>query len=83
MPPTDRLVSFQGTFVPLQRVESDRRSIGDSRPSLERIYPSKAAFLTAVDGATRGLVKQRFLLPEDGVVARERMERTWDWVNTH
>ena len=83
MPPTDRLVSFQGTFVPLQRVESDRRSIGDSRPSLERIYPSKAAFLTAVDGATRALVKQRFLLPEDGVVARERMERTWDWVNTH
>ncbi|HET7188870.1 MAG TPA: alpha/beta hydrolase domain-containing protein [Gemmatimonadaceae bacterium] len=83
IPPTDRLVSFQGTFVPLQRVEADRRSIGDSRPSLERVYPSKGAFLTAVDGATRALVKQRFLLPEDGPVARERMERTWDWVNTH
>lgn len=83
IPPTDRLVSFQGTFVPLQRVESDRRSLGDSRPSLERMYPSKTAFLTAVDRATRALVTQRFLLPEDGAVARERMERTWDWVNTH
>jgi hypothetical protein len=47
------------------------------------VYPSKTAFLTAVDAATRALVKERFLLPEDGLVARERMERTWDWVNTH
>lgn len=83
VPPTDKLVSFQGTFVPLQRVEADRRSIGDSRPSLERVYSSKAAFVTAVDGATRALVKERFLLPEDAPAARQRMELTWDWVNTH
>ena len=82
-PPTDRLVSFQGTFVPLQRVEADRRSIGDSRPSLERMYKSMDAFLEAVDRATETLVRQRFLLPEDRATARERMERTWEWVNTH
>ena len=83
VPPTDRLVSFQGTFVPLQRVEADRRRIGDRRPSLERTYRSREVFLTAVDGATRTLVSQRFLLPEDRRVARDRMERTWDWVNQH
>jgi hypothetical protein len=83
LPPTDRLVSFQGTFVPLQRVEADRRRSGDSRPSLERLYPSREAFLTAVDRATATLVSQRFLLPEDVRAARDRMERTWDWVNTH
>jgi hypothetical protein len=83
VPPTDRLVSVQGTFVPLQRVESDRVAIGDSRPSLERLYRSRDAFLAAVDGATSALVSQRFLLPEDRAVARTRMERTWDWVNTH
>ena len=83
MPPVDRLVSFQGTFVPLQRVEADRRSIGDSRPSLERLYPSRDAFLAAVDRATRALTSQRFLLPEDRAVARQRMANTWDWVNTH
>ncbi len=83
VPPTDRLVSFQGTFVPLQRVEGDRRSIGDSRPSLQRAYRSQADFLAVVDGAIRSLVAQRFLLAEDGPVAREHMERTWDWVNTH
>jgi hypothetical protein len=83
VPPTDRLVSFQGTFVPLQRVESDRHGIGDSRPSLERLYPTNKTFLDAVDGATRTLVGQRFLLPEDAPVARERMERTFEWVSTH
>jgi hypothetical protein len=83
LPPTDRLVSFQGTFVPLQRVEADRVVIGDSRPSLERMYPSRDVFLSAVDRATRTLVSQRFLLPEDRRVARQRMELTWDWVNQH
>jgi hypothetical protein len=83
VPPTDRLVSFQGTFVPFQRVEADRVGIGDSRPSLEKLYPSRTGFLSAVDRATGTLVSQRFLLPEDRAVARQRMERTWDWVNTH
>ena len=82
-PPTDRLVSFQGTFVPLQRVEADRLRARDSRPSLERLYKSRDAFLDAVDRATLTLVSQRFLLPEDRAVARERMERTWEWVHTH
>jgi hypothetical protein len=81
--PIDRLVSFQGTFVPLQRVEADRRAIGDGRPSIERLYPSRQAFLAAVDRATRTLASKRFLLAEDQAVARERMARTWDWVNTH
>jgi hypothetical protein len=83
IPPTDRLVSFQGTFIPLQRVEADRRTSGDSRPSLQRLYPSHDRFLEEVDRATRTLVSQRFLLPEDRVVARERMELTWNWVNQH
>jgi hypothetical protein len=83
VPPTDRLVSFQGTFVPLERVEADRRRVGDSRPSLEGMYASRDAFLSAVDHATRALVSERVLLPEDQSVARERMERTWDWVNQH
>ncbi len=83
VPPTDRLVSFQGTFVPLQRVEADRRSIRDSRPSLERLYPSRSAFLGAVTRATRTLVSQRFLLPEDRAIARDHMVRTWDFVSTH
>jgi hypothetical protein len=80
--PTDRLVSFQGTFVPLPRTEAERRQTGDGRPSLERLYPSREAFLAAVDRATTALVSQRFLLPDDRTVARDRMASTWDWVMT-
>jgi hypothetical protein len=80
--PTDRLVSFQGTFVPLTRTERERRHNGDTRPSLERLYPSRDAFLRAVDGATLALVAERFLLPDDRPVARERMAKSWDWVMT-
>jgi hypothetical protein len=83
VPPTDRLVSFQGTFVPLPRTDADRLRTGDSRPSMERLYPSREVFLSAVDQATRVLVSQRFLLPEDQAVARDHMERTWVWVNQH
>jgi hypothetical protein len=81
--PTDRLVSFQGTFVPLPRTEAERRSRRDSRPSLELLYASREAFLNSVDGATRALVSERFLLPEDRAVARDRMASTWDWVMAH
>jgi hypothetical protein len=81
--PTDRMTSFQGTFVPLARTEAERRSRGDSRPSLERLYPSRDAFLNSVDGATQALVSERFLLSEDRGVARERMASVWDWVMAH
>jgi len=83
VPPTDRLVSFQGVFAPLHRLDTDRRETGDSRPSVEKLYPSRKRFLAAVDRATRTLVSQRFLLAADRAVARERMERTWQWVHTH
>jgi hypothetical protein len=83
VPPTDRLVSFQGTFIPLPRTEAQRRSSGDSRSSIERLYPSRDAFLTSVDGATQALVAERFLLPEDRAVARDRMLSTWNWVMAH
>ncbi len=81
--PTDRLVSFQGTFVPLPRTEADRVNSGDARPSLERLYSSRDAFLARVDRAIAALVAQRFLLPGDRAAARERMASTYDWVMTH
>lgn len=78
--PTDRLVSFQGTFVPLPRTEADRVRSGDGRPSLERLYRSRQDFLTAVERATAALVAQRFMLPSDRMVAQDRMASTYDWV---
>lgn len=81
--PTDRLVSFAGTFVPLAKTAAERAARGDARPSIEELYRSRDAFLQAVDGATSALVAERFLLPGDRAVARDRMAGTWDWITTH
>ena len=74
----DRLVSFRGTFIPLPRTEADRRSSGDSRPSIESLYRNRSTFVAAVDSAIANLVRERFLLPEDASVARGRMNDVWD-----
>lgn len=76
----DRMLSFAGTFVPLARTEQERRATGDSRPSVERLYASRATFMEKVDAAARSLVVQRFMLPDDVAAARDRMAATWDWI---
>jgi hypothetical protein len=76
----DRLVSFAGTFVPLPRTEAERERTRDPRPSIERLYGSKAEFLLRVDAAAAQLVTERFLLPEDAAAAHTRMAATWDWI---
>jgi hypothetical protein len=77
---TDQLVSFAGTFVPLPRTEEDRARSGDPRPSIERLYGTREAFLVRVDASARELVAARFLLPEDTTAAHARMAATWDWI---
>jgi hypothetical protein len=76
----DRLVSFQGTFVPLPRTETERARRGDPRPSLERLYGSRDAFLARVDAAAAALVAERFMVPDDMAAARARLAATWDWI---
>jgi hypothetical protein len=75
---TDRLVSFRGTFVPLPRTEAERRSSGDSRPSIEALYGNSARFLERVDQSLSSLIARRFLLPEDSTTARNRMIDGWN-----
>ena len=74
----DRLVSFRGTFIPLSRTETERRATGDSRPSIEKLYGNRSTFLSRVDSSTAALVRERFLLPEDVTVARNRMSDVWE-----
>ncbi len=75
---TDRLVSFRGTFVPLPRTEADRRTSGDSRPSIEALYGNRARFLERVDQSLSSLIARRFLLSEDSTTARNRMVDAWN-----
>jgi hypothetical protein len=74
----DRLTSFRGTFIPLPKTEGERRSTGDSRPSIEALYGNRQTFSQRVDTAISSLVDQRFLLPQDAASARRRMLDVWD-----
>jgi len=74
---TDRLASFRGTFVPLPKTEAERRTQGDSRPSIEALYGSKERYLQRVDEGIASLIAHRFLLPQDSTTARNRMIDVW------
>jgi hypothetical protein len=75
---TDRLVSFRGTFVPLPRTETDRRTSGDSRPSIAALYGDRARYLQHVEDGIASLIARRFLLPDDSTTARNRMLDVWN-----
>jgi hypothetical protein len=75
---TDRLLSFRGTFVPLPRTDAERRTSGDSRPSIQSLYRDRTRFMRRVDAGISSLIKRRFLLAADSVAARTRMSDAWE-----
>jgi hypothetical protein len=77
---SEELTDFLGTYIPLPRTEDERRARGDPRPSIEMLYPSKDAYLERVRSATRALVREGFLRPEDAATAVESAEAHWDWL---
>jgi len=79
---TDRLASFRGTFVPLPRTEAERKTAGDSRPSIESLYRNRTRFMRQVDAGISSLIARRFLLPADSVAAHSRMSEAWDRYGT-
>ena len=54
-----------GSHFPLAKTEDERRGGGDSRPSIEERYRSRAHYVRAIASAAQSLVEQRFLLEED------------------
>jgi Alpha/beta hydrolase domain len=59
------LCGLTGSFIPFARTKAERLRAGDPRPSLEERYPTDQALVRAVESASKALVKDRFLLPED------------------
>lgn len=76
----DELTDFLGTFIPLSRTEEERQARGDPRPSIEVLYGTREGYLERVRAATRSLVLEGFLLPDDAAVAVEEAEARWNWV---
>ena len=77
--PETELRDFVGTFAPLPVTEADAARAGDPRPSVQRLYGSRAAYLRRVEAAVAGLVDEGFLLAEDVPAAVERARALWAW----
>jgi hypothetical protein len=59
------LCGLSGSYLPFAATKAARQATGDPRLSLEERYGDQAGFVRAVEQASRKLVSERFLLPED------------------
>jgi alpha/beta hydrolase family protein len=59
------LASLNGSYLPFAKTAGERQASGDTRPSLEERYRSKAYYVRAIAMAAQRLVEQRLLLEED------------------
>ena len=62
---------LSGSYIPFAPTAAERTATGDPRRSLQERYPTREAYVQAVETATRTLVAERLLLAEDA----ERLTR--------
>jgi hypothetical protein len=60
------LLSTNGCIIAFARTKAEREAKNDPRSSVEERYASHEAYVEAVKRAVEGLVKERFMLAEDG-----------------
>ncbi len=77
--PAER-TAFLGSFVPLHRTKAEAAAAGDSRPAIETRYRDYAQYRGEFQKALDGLVKERYILPEDSAQLMERSQQEWDWI---
>jgi Alpha/beta hydrolase domain len=66
-PLSDRSCNLVSAYVAFPKTPADRKP-GDPRPAITERYKDRADYVNRIRVATRRLIEQRFLLPEDGVV---------------
>ncbi|HSQ04588.1 MAG TPA: alpha/beta hydrolase domain-containing protein, partial [Burkholderiales bacterium] len=76
------LVQLTGSYLPFARTRDEREKAGDMRRSIAERYASREEFLGRVEKASRALVVQRLLMPEDIVHVLQRAEDHWNLVHT-
>ena len=59
------LAGVVGSYFPFARTEREREANEDSRPAVEKRYPSRGHYVRAIALAAQKLVDQRLLLEED------------------
>jgi len=75
--PTEQY-SLTGSFIPFPRTKAEREKSGDPRASIEERYKDEKEYMTKIEAAAKGLVKNRFLLEADLPQVLAHAKRTWD-----
>jgi hypothetical protein len=74
----DQRVSFEVSYLPFPKTAAERQKIGDPRKSIADRYPRREDYMTRYTQAVDGLVKQRWILPEDRAAFVHRGEQEWE-----
>jgi len=69
------LMMTNGCIKEFARTKAEREKTGDPRLSIEERYPTHQAYVEVVKRAVDTLVKEGFLLPEDGAAYVEAAQR--------
>lgn len=73
VPRAPDLCGLTGGYLPFAATQAERVLAGDTRRSLQERYGSQNGLIKATDTAVDLLVKQRFMLPEDAQLYRDRV----------
>ena len=73
-------LAFLGSFVPLTRTAAVAEAAHDPRLPVEARYKSFEEYRAEFQRALDGLVRERYVLAEDGPRLMERCEEEWKWV---
>jgi hypothetical protein len=71
------LASLAGSYIPFAFSAEERKSKGDSRPSIEERYRNFPRFEVLFLGYCRSLVREGYLLDEDSDRLMKDLERRW------
>jgi hypothetical protein len=78
----EQRVPFEGSFLPFAKDAATRVQAGDPRLSIAERYRGKDEYLQRYARALDGLIRERFILPEDRKALLERGAEEWDYAMT-
>jgi hypothetical protein len=73
----DQRVAFEVSYLPFPRTAAAREKNGDPRKSIAERYEDRDDYMTRYKNAVDQLVKQRWILPEDGDAMLGRGAQEW------
>lgn len=76
----NELTDFYGTYIPFSVNKEEQFFRNDERPAINNLYKNKEDYLKKVKKAANKLMKQGFLLKEDGIYVLKRAEKYWDFI---